>query len=74
MATKTAKFKKVSCSAKKTTAKAAADALRNKGKTARVRKNGNVYCVYEGPKSKVKRGGAAVGARKRKTAKRRRAA
>lgn len=49
------KFSHVTCSRKKTDAKKKADSLRKKGSTARVVKTGSGYCVYKGPKSKVKR-------------------
>lgn len=49
------KFVKKSCSKKKTTAKAEADGLRKKGRSARVKKNGNMYCVYVGPALKKKK-------------------
>ncbi len=43
------------CSRKKTDAKKAADNQRKKGRTARVVKNGNQYCVYVGPMRKKSR-------------------
>jgi len=43
------------CSTTKTAAKAAAARHRKNGGTARVLKNGKKFCVYTGPKSKVKR-------------------
>lgn len=43
------------CSTTKTAAKKAAESHRKNGGTARVLKNGKMYCVYTGPKSKVKK-------------------
>lgn len=45
-------YTRVQCSKRKTDAKKKADAIRKKGGTARVRKNGTTYCVYKGPKAK----------------------
>lgn len=54
MATKTRKYKKVSCHRNKTAAAKAAKKMRSAGKTASVRKSGSAYCVYSAGKRKKK--------------------
>jgi len=58
-------YKKEACSRTKGGAQAVAQRERNKGRTARVLKNGKMFCVYVGPK-RVK-GTKKASASKRKT-------
>jgi hypothetical protein len=44
-----------SCSKTKTTAQKQAEAIRAKGKTARVKKTQSGYCVYVGPAKRTKK-------------------
>lgn len=64
MATKTRKYKKVSCHTTVTAAKEAAKRLRASGKTASVRKSKKGACVFSAGSAKVS------GTRKRRTARR----
>lgn len=53
MATKTRKYKKVSCHTTVTAARKAAKTLQNKGQTASVRRTKNGACVWSGGKRKI---------------------
>lgn len=73
MATKTRKYKKVSCHTTVTAARKAAKTLQNKGMTASVRKTKSGACVWSGGKRKtaiIKATGQKLsGTRKRRTSK-----
>lgn len=68
MATKTRKYKKVSCHTTVTAARKAAKTLQNKGMTASVRKTKSGACVWSAGKSKTS-SSKVSGTRKRRTSK-----
>lgn len=49
------RYTKVTCSKRKTDAKKKAENLRKNGSKARVIKEGSTYCVFKGPRRKVKK-------------------